>query len=196
MPLRFTYTARALFFAISARRSSLVRSRSPRACAAATPASTSAHPIPTATPRRMRLPPPAAVSAFPGRAYTRPARVSCTGACLPWQRSSSIPAAGSGPPRMVSDPLLVALALALVVVNAFFVAAEFAMVRVRATRVATLAAEGHWQARLVAALQRRLDVFLSATQLGITLSSLGLGWLGQPAFADPLGPLFSAAGTQ
>src|SRR5213593_960730 len=97
---------------------------------------------------------------------------------------------------MVSDPLLVALALALVVVNAFFVAAEFAMVRVRATRVATLAAEGHWQARLVAALQRRLDVFLSATQLGVTLSSLGLGWIGEPAFAHLLVPLFAALGIE
>src|SRR5213595_2342578 len=194
MPLRFTYTARALFFAISARRSSLVSSRSPRACAAATPASTSAHPIPTATPRRMRLPPPAAVSAFPGRAYTRPVRVSCTGACLPWQRSSSIPAAGLRPPRMVSDPLLVAVALGLVVVNAFFVAAEFAMVRVRATRVEALAAESHWQARLAAALHRRLDVFLSATQLGITLTSLGLGWIGEPAFAHLLAPAFGALG--
>src|SRR2546422_253543 len=97
---------------------------------------------------------------------------------------------------MVSDPLLVALALALVVVNAFFVAAEIAMVRVRATRVATVAAEGHWQARLVAALQRRLDVFLSATQLGITLSSLGLGWIGEPAFAHLLVPLFAALGIE
>src|SRR5437867_1814454 len=97
---------------------------------------------------------------------------------------------------MVSDPLLVALALALVVVNAFFVAAEFAMVRVRATRLATLAAEGHCQARLVPALQRRLDVFLSATQLGITLSSLGLGWIGEPAFAHLLVPLFAALGIE
>src|SRR5439155_962656 len=78
----------------------------------------------------------------------------------------------------------------------FFVAAEFAMVRVRATRVATLAAEGHWQARILAALQRRLDVFLSATQLGITLSSLGLGWIGEPAFAHLLVPLFAALGIE
>jgi len=56
---------------------------------------------------------------------------------------------------MVSDPLLVALALGLVVVNAFFVAAEFAMVRARATRIETLAAEGHWQARLVLDIPRR-----------------------------------------
>ena len=97
---------------------------------------------------------------------------------------------------MVSDPLLVALALGLVVVNAFFVAAEFAMVRVRATRVEALAAEGHWQARLAATLHRRLDVFLSATQLGITLTSLGLGWIGEPAFAHLLAPVFAALGIE
>src|SRR5436309_1515571 len=170
--------------------------RSARACAATTPAKRSAHPIPPATPRRMRLPPPAAFSAFPQAAYTCPARVSCTGACLPGRRSSSILAAGSRPLRMVPDPLLVALALGLVVVNAFFVAAEFAMVRVRATRVEALAAEGHWQARLAATLHRRLDVFLSATQLGITLTSLGLGWIGEPAFAHPLAPVFAALGIE
>ena len=97
---------------------------------------------------------------------------------------------------MVSAPLLVALALGLVVVNAFFVAAEFAMVRVRATRVEALAAEGHWQARLAATLHRRLDVFLSATQLGITLTSLGLGWIGEPAFAHLLAPVFAALGIE
>ena len=97
---------------------------------------------------------------------------------------------------MVSDPLLVALALGLVVVNAFFVAAEFAMVRVQATRVEALAAEGHWQARLAATLHRRLDVFLSATQLGITLTSLGLGWIGEPAFAHLLAPVFAALGIE
>jgi CBS domain containing-hemolysin-like protein len=97
---------------------------------------------------------------------------------------------------MVSDPLLVALALALVLVNAFFVAAEFAMVRVRSTRITALADEGHWQARLVATLQRRLDVYLSATQLGITLTSLGLGWIGEPAFAHLLAPVFMALGIE
>jgi CBS domain containing-hemolysin-like protein len=95
---------------------------------------------------------------------------------------------------MLSDPLLVALALGLVLVNAFFVAAEFAMVRVRATRMEALVAEGHWQARLARAIQRRLDVFLSATQLGITLTSLGLGWIGEPAFAHVLAGAFAALG--
>ncbi|HJQ74466.1 MAG TPA: hemolysin family protein, partial [Gaiellaceae bacterium] len=95
---------------------------------------------------------------------------------------------------MSADPLFVALAFALVLVNAFFVAAEFAMVRVRATRMEALAAAGSWQARLVTAIQRRMDTFLSATQLGITLSSLGLGWIGEPAFAHLLAGLFATLG--
>jgi CBS domain containing-hemolysin-like protein len=93
---------------------------------------------------------------------------------------------------MVSDPLLVVVALGLVLVNAFFVAAEFALVRVRPTRVQELVEEGHWQARILASLQRRLDAFLSATQLGITLTSLGLGWVGEPAFAHLLAGVFAA----
>jgi len=97
---------------------------------------------------------------------------------------------------MAADPLLLALALALVLVNAFFVAAEFAMVRVRATRMTALAAAGNWQARAVAAAQRRLDAFLSATQFGITLSSLGLGWIGEPAFAHLLAGTFAALGIE
>jgi CBS domain containing-hemolysin-like protein len=97
---------------------------------------------------------------------------------------------------MVSDPLLVALSLALVLLNAFFTAAELAMVRVRATRVEALAEEGHWQARLVRSLQRRPDAFLSATQLGITLTSLGLGWIGEPAFAHLLAGAFAALGIE
>ena len=97
---------------------------------------------------------------------------------------------------MVSDPLLVVVALALVLVNACFVAAEFAMVRVRPTRVQQLAEEGHWQARVLASLQRRLDAFLSATQLGVTLTSLGLGWIGEPAFANLLSGVFAALGIE
>ena len=97
---------------------------------------------------------------------------------------------------MVADPLLVLLALGLVVVNAFFVAAEFAMVRARATRMEELAESGNWQARAVRALQRRMDIFLSATQLGITLTSLGLGWIGEPAFAHLLSPVFATLGVE
>jgi CBS domain containing-hemolysin-like protein len=97
---------------------------------------------------------------------------------------------------MSSDPLLIAVAIALVLVNAFFVAAEFAMVRVRATRMAPLAERGNWQARAVVAAQRRLDAFLSATQLGITLTSLGLGWIGEPAFAHLLSGVFVTLGVE
>jgi CBS domain containing-hemolysin-like protein len=70
------------------------------------------------------------------------------------------------------------------------------MVRVRATRVQALAEAGDWRARAVLAVHGRMDAFLSATQLGITLSSLGLGWIGEPAFAHMLGPVFTAAGVQ
>ncbi len=97
---------------------------------------------------------------------------------------------------MVADPLLVTLAVALVLINAFFVAAEFAVVRVRVTRMEALASEGHWQARIVRGIQRRLDVFLSATQLGITLTSLGLGWIGEPVFAHLLAGGFAALGIE
>jgi CBS domain containing-hemolysin-like protein len=97
---------------------------------------------------------------------------------------------------MAADPVLVAVALALVLVNAFFVAAEFAMVRVRATRIAALADEGNWQARTAVAFHQRLDAFLSATQLGITLTSLALGWIGEPAFAHLLAPVFWALGIE
>src|SRR5262247_137953 len=97
---------------------------------------------------------------------------------------------------MAADPLLIAFALLLVIVNAFFVAAEFAVVRVRATRVAALATKGGWRARAVASAQSRMDAFLSATQLGITLTSLGLGWIGEPAFAHLLGGVFAALGIE
>jgi CBS domain containing-hemolysin-like protein len=97
---------------------------------------------------------------------------------------------------MVADPFFLAVAVALVLVNAFFVAAEFAVVRARATRMEELAREGNWQARLVRGIQRRLDAFLSATQLGITLTSLGLGWIGEPAFAHILAGAFAAVGIE
>src|SRR5881296_784217 len=95
---------------------------------------------------------------------------------------------------MPSDPVLVFVALGLILLNAFFVAAEFAMVRVRATRIAELTRAGDWRAKAVEAAQRRLDASLSATQLGVTLTSLGLGWIGEPAFQHLLEPVFAALG--
>ncbi|MEJ2187263.1 MAG: hemolysin family protein [Gemmatimonadota bacterium] len=75
------------------------------------------------------------------------------------------------------------LALLLVMVNAFFVAAEFSLVGARHTRIATLAASGHRMARLADHAISHLDHYLSATQLGITLASLGLGWVGESTLA-------------
>ena len=75
----------------------------------------------------------------------------------------------------------------LVVVNAFFVVAEFAIVKVRDTRIAELAADGSRRARVADHIVNHLDAYLSATQLGVTVASLGLGWLGAVAFSDLFG---------
>jgi magnesium and cobalt exporter, CNNM family len=71
----------------------------------------------------------------------------------------------------------------LVLANGFFVAAEFALVAVRRSRVAQLAAEGDQGARVVLGALRHLDRYISGTQLGITASSIALGWIGEPALA-------------
>jgi putative hemolysin len=76
--------------------------------------------------------------------------------------------------------------LLLVAANAFFVAAEFALVSVRDTRIQQLIEAGRVGARTVRKLHERMDELLSAVQLGVTLASLGLGWLGEPTLADLL----------
>jgi CBS domain containing-hemolysin-like protein len=75
------------------------------------------------------------------------------------------------------------LILFLVLMNGFFVAAEFGLVKVRQSRLTQLAEEGNVRARYALKVNRKLDTYLSATQLGITLASLGLGWVGEPAIA-------------
>lgn len=80
--------------------------------------------------------------------------------------------------------------LFLVFLNGFFVATEFALVKVRATQLEPDAAKGHKRAKMGLHLARHLDAYLSACQLGITLASLGLGWIGEPVFAELLQPLF------
>ena len=75
------------------------------------------------------------------------------------------------------------LIVALVLANAFFVAAEFALVGARKTRLDELARAGDRKATLARRAVQSLDRYISATQLGITLSSLGLGWIGEPALA-------------
>lgn len=82
----------------------------------------------------------------------------------------------------------------LVAANGFFVAAEFALVGVRYSRIETLANAGNKTAKLLLDLLNHLNAYISATQLGITLSSLGLGWIGEPAVATLIdAPLFKLA---
>ncbi|QTH44132.1 HlyC/CorC family transporter [Cohnella sp. LGH] len=78
----------------------------------------------------------------------------------------------------------VVLVLFLVLLNGFFVASEFALVKVRQSRLTQLSNEGNVRAKYALKVNQRLDAYLSATQLGITLASLGLGWVGEPAIAD------------
>ncbi len=92
------------------------------------------------------------------------------------------------------DVLQIVMALALVLLNGFFVAAEFALVKVRPTRIAQLVKEGDPRAKKTQDALLDINVYLSVCQLGITLSSLGLGWLGEPAIADLLTPLLFSWG--
>ena len=84
--------------------------------------------------------------------------------------------------------------LALVLLNGFFVAAEFALVRIRETQLDMLVAKGSRRARLARHIIHHINSYLSATQLGITMVSLGLGYLGEPLFAALLTPLFQFFG--
>ncbi|HSN68221.1 MAG TPA: hemolysin family protein [Thermoanaerobaculia bacterium] len=90
--------------------------------------------------------------------------------------------------------LYLALAALFVIANGYFVAAEFAIVKVRSTQLAELGARGSKRARMALRLTRHLDAYLSATQLGITLASLALGWIGEPAFARLIEPTLERFG--
>lgn len=83
---------------------------------------------------------------------------------------------------------------ALVGVNGFFVAAEFALVKVRATRVEQLVLGGNAVARILRQQTAHLDNYIAASQLGITLASLALGWIGEPSLAHLIEPLFGWVG--
>ncbi len=98
---------------------------------------------------------------------------------------------GLDPASFIGNLLLV---LFLVFLNGFFVAAEFAMVKVRSTRLDTLLQEGNGQAKMARQLVDHLDAYLSACQLGITLASLGLGWVGEPAVASMISPVLTEFG--
>lgn len=95
---------------------------------------------------------------------------------------------------MGSSLFLIVVAFLLVLLNAFFVAAEFGLVKLRQTRVKAIAKTFGLRGRILLKVHQDLDAYLSACQLGITLASLGLGWIGEPAFADLLRPLLSLVG--
>jgi len=88
----------------------------------------------------------------------------------------------------------ISLVVLLVLVNGFFVAAEFAMVKIRGSRLTQLINEGSKMAVVVQKITLKLDSYLSACQFGITLASLGLGWAGEPFIATLIAPLFSKFG--
>src|SRR5437016_5089789 len=99
------------------------------------------------------------------------------------------------------DPIILlvaklAVVMALVLVNGFFVVAEFALVKIRDSQLNTLAAEGIKRAALVKQVKNNLNAYLSACQVGITAASLGLGWLGEPFLARMLQPFFVFAGIE
>ncbi|UNK20934.1 hemolysin family protein [Paenibacillus sp. N3/727] len=98
----------------------------------------------------------------------------------------------------MSDPLPswlgISLILFLVLLNGFFVSAELAFVKVRGSRIDALVEEGKKNARIAQRILRNLDAYLSACQLGITISSLLLGWIGERAIASMIAPWFQALG--
>ena len=86
--------------------------------------------------------------------------------------------------------------VALVAINAFFVATEFALVAVRRTQVEVWVAEGRRGASAIQTAIEHLDDAIAATQLGITLASIGLGWIGEPVLAGLIRPTLSAVGVE
>ena len=94
----------------------------------------------------------------------------------------------------ISTVLNLLLVVFLVLANGFFVASEFSLVAVRKSRIEALAAEGNKPAQRVLGLLNNLNAYISATQLGITLASLGLGWVGEPAVAALLEPFLIRVG--
>jgi CBS domain containing-hemolysin-like protein len=86
------------------------------------------------------------------------------------------------------------LAFFFVLANGFFVASEFALVKVRPTQLAELLERGSVRARMTRRVLKRLDAYLAAAQIGITFASLALGWIGEPAFAGLIIPLLHSFG--
>ncbi|MBL9187009.1 MAG: HlyC/CorC family transporter [Opitutaceae bacterium] len=88
----------------------------------------------------------------------------------------------------------IALVMGLVLANGFFVAAEFALVKIRASQLRPMAKHGGWRVKFALRATEHLDAVLSATQLGITLMSLGLGWVGEPIIGHRIEPVLRNLG--
>ncbi|MEO8669250.1 MAG: CNNM domain-containing protein, partial [Bauldia sp.] len=95
---------------------------------------------------------------------------------------------------MSATALSLLLAVFLLAANAFYVAAEFALVKSRGFRINALAEEGRFGAALTQHMLRNVEAYLACCQLGITMASLGLGWVGEPTVAGILEPLLEPLG--
>lgn len=96
----------------------------------------------------------------------------------------------------MTDILYLLAALFFLLLNAFFVLSEFAVVKVRFTRLEELAAKGVTRAKIAKEAVKDLEAYLSTAQLGITIASIGLGWVGEPAVAHFISPLFGLFGAK
>jgi CBS domain containing-hemolysin-like protein len=115
-------------------------------------------------------------------------------ACAPFNdpAGASFRSRRGAPFRYDLTMTMMAVAIALVLLNGFFVAAEFAIVKLRRTRAEELAETAGMRGRVLLSVRTHLDGYLSACQLGITAASLGLGWIGEPAFARVIEPLLAS----
>jgi len=105
-----------------------------------------------------------------------------------------VAAEAADPPSMTFAATSLAAVLGLVIINGFFVAAEFALVAVRRSKLDEMIARGDRGARVVQSSLQHLDRYIAATQLGITIASLALGWIGEPVLAHLFDRLFRLLG--
>lgn len=105
-----------------------------------------------------------------------------------------VAAEAADPPSLTAAASSMIAVLGLVALNAFFVAAEFALVAARRSRIDAMIAKGDRSARTVQAALQHLDRYIAATQLGVTIASLSLGWIGEPALSHLFDTLFRAMG--
>src|SRR6266513_6214108 len=103
------------------------------------------------------------------------------------------PEAVDPPSFTVATSSMIAV-LGLVAINGFFVAAEFSLVAARRSKLDEMVAKGDWGARTVQTALQHLDRYIAATQLGITIASLALGWIGEPVLAHLFDQLFRTVG--